>query len=107
MITTGRVVMWERTFGPGDLGLGKAVSSEHAQVASAELASQLPQFLAQTVADFFAGEDEASKIFAMGALLGRLMKQMVDKGGHADEDLGLKFAQVANGRLGAQNFAAT
>src|SRR6266852_3933837 len=97
MVTTGRAAVRERTFGPGDLGFGKAVSGQHAQVASAEFASQLPQFFTQAVANFFPGEDEATKIFAMSALLRRLMEQMIDEGGHADEHFGLKLAEVANG----------
>ena len=106
MVARGGLVVRERTFGPGQLGFGEAVGSQHRQVASAQLAAQVAQLLTQAGAHFLAGQHERLEIFAMHALLGGLVKKVIDESGNTDDHVRLELADVAEVALGAHHLAA-
>lgn len=106
VVAAGRLVVRVRAFGPGLFGFGEAVSGKNIDIGSAQLASKVAEFQAKAVADFLTREHDVPQILAMHTLIGSLCQQVVDESRNADQDIGFKFADVAEVAFGAHDFAA-
>ncbi len=75
-------------------------------VRRAQFAGQFAQFVAQAVADLFSAEHNAAQALAMHAFLRRLVQQVIDKSGNANEHVGAVLAEVTQVAFGAHHLAA-
>src|SRR2546427_792181 len=86
--------MRERTLRPCHFCFSETVGGHDTHVRRAQFDCQIMQFLANTLADFFAAEDDAPEILATHALLGRLVEQMIYERRHTDQYVGPQFSKL-------------
>jgi len=105
MITAGGLSM-RGTFSPGLLGLSKPIGGEDMNIRSAQRLGEVPEFLAEAVADLFTGEHKALELLATNAFRDGLVHEVINEGRDANDDIGRKIADEANVAIGPHYFAA-
>src|SRR5882762_7731726 len=66
---------------------------------------EIAKLAADALGDFFPAQDQLAQMVAADSILHRLLENMVDEGGHADENVGLDFLDQAQIAFGAQHLA--
>ena len=99
-------VFVEGALGPRELGLGEAVGADDVDLFRAELSGEVAEFPAHSGGRFLAAEDDFFQVRQREALGHGLRQQMIDKGRHADEDVGFDLFDEAQIAVGAHRFPA-
>ena len=99
-------VRFADAFREGHFRLGEAIGSHDMCIGTDKSGGDIAQTSPQTVGAFFTSEHEALQHDPPFAGFMRLTQNMVNEGGHADEDIGLNLVDELNVVLGAKCFAA-